>query len=311
MIYSNLVMQNQQKFEENGWFKVILDLAGLLDHEQLQAKEKASHHDLAPRLEVFNDFCAVCVLCDVELPELEKEFFMARLDNEGDKDEKERAVGIRKLVNKRLKGQRSKSAHTARAVAVAIQAFAIRGSYCGAEEEDMVAMINYILTTELGLEPIRPEYGDRKVKSSKNEMAPETEIQVFIIDDDLKEITKTAHSLAGWPGLEVMFLHQQVDGGGYRELMGDEKVNELNALAEKVFSLNPSLILMDQGLNRLKGSELMYAIRKFYEAKDKQSPAFVANTDGSGDELAEAGAYANLGKGRDPKGLRQALSVAK
>lgn len=308
MTYSNLVEQNRQKFEQSEWLKVISDLAILLDHEHFQIKESASSHDVRPRLNVFNDFCAICVRCDVELPELEKGFFMAHIREKTDKEKIARAASIRKSVKARLKGQRGKDARTTRALAEVLCAFSHRGPYGGADEPDMIAMINFLLA-ESGLDPIRPDYGDRKVESSKDEKAPDKELSILIIDDDSKEIVKTAHALTGWPSVTVSFLLQKCQKEGWNTLTGEEKENEFKVLAEKVFGLRPDVILMDQGLSRIEGSDLIPAIRSFFEGKEKKAPNFVANTGGSGRELIEAGAYENFEKGMKPKGLRQALNV--
>jgi len=86
----------------------------------------------------------------------------------------------------------------------------------------------------------------------------------------------------------------------WKELEGEELTKELMSVAEQVLTLEPQVILMDQGLISIKGSDLVRTIR---ESSDGSNIIFVANTGGTTDKLYSAGCLTNFDKGKDARNV--------
>ncbi len=304
MEYVAYVRKHEAKFKRVSLFKLALDLAEMLDDQaltiDLNKGDSYSRTALAEMRElIFDDFCTICCHAGAPIPLLEQELCKAHLpakedDEDEDKESKkafEEAREIKQRVEKQLKGNCANEAIVCRAMALTLQIFPKCGGYSGIRKKQLIAVINDSLIS-LGLEPIRPDYKDRKVKSSTSFQGPQKKTKVLIFDDSFDEIIKTKRALAGWSNLKVEHLIYKRPWGA-RSLPEEEKEAELERAAKEILELKPQIVLMDQGLGPINGHEVILKVKKLTEIP----PVFVGNTGGSPDELNEAGAIGNCDKG--------------
>lgn len=307
MKYVAYVKKHEVKFEGRGLIKLALDLAEMLDHEDLTisiSENSYSQSSLAEMREpIFDDFCAVCCHAEVPIPVLEEELYKAHLlDNEDKKnDEFQEAQRIEQHVKNQLENNCSSEANICRAAAAILKIFPECGGYSGIKRKQLVAVVNDVLVNS-GLKPVRPDYKSRKIKSSISFQGPQKEIKVLVFDDSFDEIIKTRRALAGWPSLKVEHLIYKRPVGAY-SLYEKEKEAELKRTAQEILKLKPRIVLMDQGLGPIDGHEVILKIKELTETP----PVFVGNTGGSSEELCKAGAIGNCDKGEKLNCVEEAI----
>lgn len=312
MKYVAYARKHEARFKGVGLFKLALDLAEMLDDQaltiDLSKGDSYSWTNLAEMREpIFEDFCTICCHAGAPVPLLEQGLYKVHLPTKEDDEDKEskkaleEARKIKQSVEKQLNGNCASEATVCRAMALTLQIFPKCGGYSGIEKKQLIAVINDSLIS-LGLEPIRPNYKDREVKSSTSFQGPQKKTKVLVFDDQLDEIIKTKRALAGWSNLEVEYLIYKRPRGAH-SLSEEEKEAELERAAKEILKLKPQIVLMDQGLGTIDGHEVILKIKELAEAP----PVFVGNTGGSGEELDEVGAIGNCDKGRKLDCVKKAL----
>ena len=288
--------------------KLMLDLANLLDNVLFQLdeiKESYQRTEMAAlREEVFHDFCALCVQSGIPVPAMEATLISAQGPSVNDEARKAHANRVKNFVEPALAKLGRKTSVKAKQCRTLLEAFAnlpnLSATYPGSVKgKELECLINQMLI-EIGQEPIRPDYQSRTVGEVKNS-APKQK-KVVIVDDDRKEMLKTARALAGWEGLEISFYHY-VPSGDRWGMTPEKRQAELSTTAQAVVEMKPDVALMDQGLDPIEGDDLVRKIREICP----NGPVFVANTGGSDDKLRSAGALENCDKGRRLGGLAQAV----
>lgn len=251
------------------------------------------------REEIFIILCDICVRCGVALPPIEADVVRFWLKVRTQAEHVNRARAIRSEVVGRLVGNRSKSAGDARMFSSMIASFpSVLENFSCIDGRMLTAAINDRLLS-LGLEPIRPALtGKRVERLPVSEAGPATLKSVLIVDDEESALLRTARALIGWPNMAIgFFLQNQNDS--------EERTdNPLLTTAQDILRLTPDLILMDQGLAGIRGSDLIRHIVELTVVP----PVFIANTGGDDTELRRAGALTNCDKGRVANGIRQAIT---
>lgn len=278
--------------------KLMFDLASLLDNVLFQLdgiKDGYQCTEMAAlREEVFHDFCALCVRAGISVPAMEETLIAAQAPTADEKTRESHAVRVKIFIEPVLGkvGRKvSAKAKVVRALAESFTNLPSLSGYSGVSGKQLECVINQMLIA-LGLEPVRPDYQSRNVKTVNGQRRSEK--KVVIVDDDRKEMLKTARALAGWEGLNVSFHHCEPSGDRWSMTSG-ERQEELSRAAQAVVELKPDIVLVDQGLGSFEGDDL---VRKIREICPNSSPIFVANTGGSDDKLRAAGALENCDKGR-------------
>jgi CheY-like chemotaxis protein len=160
-----------------------------------------------------------------------------------------------------------------------------------------MAVVNRALLN-LGKEPFRflPE-----LRLPPEDLVPERELSVLIVDDKAEDIFKTALALAGWPKLKVFWEHQ--DTKMSFDPTDEQKEQELDRLCKAILARQPDIILMDQGLRGVNGSDLVPHV-----LKGLPPVVIIANTGGGTDELHAAGAISSASKGEKmERAMREAM----
>lgn len=166
-----------------------------------------------------------------------------------------------------------------------------------ASRVDFLLGLNLALLTA-GLEPLRPDPETAKLNQGTGERHPARPVRVLIVDDHLDEIVKTWSALRGWHGLQLDALLVEDDPSETAEIQAE-------CIASRILDRRADIILMDQGLPRTSGSEMIQRIRRMWLAEI----IFVGNTGGSSERLDEVGALSNCCKGERLEGLRRGLSM--
>lgn len=121
------------------------------------------------------------------------------------------------------------------------------------------------------------------------------EAKVLIVDDRLDEVVNTALAIAGWPTVALSaLLHRR-----------DESGHGVENLARQIVELNPDIVLMDQMLAGVLGSDVV----RWMDRNLPRHTLVVANSGGDGRELHEAGALQNCCKGENFRGLERAIAL--
>ncbi len=293
-------------------YKMALDLAAILDSAAAQVTEDASRGWEGPReqrLRTFNLLCAICVKANIAPPNLEEGLWRGALPRTYNKDRFEQARKVaretRLRVRKHLKGQTRPAANMARALMETINLFPDCDGFTGINKENIMAMLNRLLVDELSLAPFRPDYSAMTIPDVLHADGSARPATVVIVDDDPNELLKSALTLIGIPNLAVKFVHYK-SASAWNKPQGQELQNKLLEVARSVLELTPDVIVMDQGLGDIEGSDLVTTIKN---QNPEHRPIFVANTGGDPNKLLNAGCLDNFEKGRAPKSIRQAISA--
>jgi len=174
--------------------------------------------------------------------------------------------------------------------------------YKDTKRERLMAIISSNLVA-LGLEPIRPDYSKISFKLPLDVAVPVKMIEVLIFDDSIRDIVKTLRGLAGWPNVKFSFHQYQPEESKYSRSI-EEKVAEQNKAASVIAASGAQIVLMDQGLGAIDGSDVVRNVIATYT----KHPIFVPNTGGEPDELQNAGAMNdNCDKGQRWGALSRAI----
>ena len=312
MDYSSIFDSNVDAFSEAGMLKVAIDMIKILNMEEFGVGKPESWDYLTAskaeaRENAFNKFCAVCLASGVKLPDLEVAFYEAPLFDfaKGNRDKAlvKEADAVRDHVNCQLEGKRSiKDVKLCRALQTVADLFPDTG-YQRYSDKKMRAMMNRLLLG-LGCEPIRPDYSTIRINLDRM-TEPKREVKILIVDDNKEEALKTAIAIAGWPAVNIEFFFYN-SKCSWKKLQDQEKENVLLAAAQEVLGRRAQIILMDQGLGDIEGSELIGVIE---DIVSDFHPWFVGNTGGSDEKLIAAGALQNCEKGKNIAGISQAIKL--
>lgn len=308
--YSKIVVKNEKELLAAGHIKLAEDLAILLDANEfaIPSSDKWTYDIkelIKARERVFNKFCAVCIAANAGLPPVETEFFESRLHSEYNMELEEEIVleqiRAKKFIRQQLSGKRSQKAILCRSLQRVMDLFP-RPGYERFDEEKLFAMMNILLVNE-GCKPLRPDYSKIRLNTQQT-LAPEKEIKILIVDDCKDVALRTASALAGWPKLKIEFYFycRKLQ---WKMLKDEAKEEALSATALDVLKRSTDVILMDQGLGDIQGSDLIAKIRDLSETP----PLFVGNTAGSDSELLSAGALTNCDKGEQLWGIIDAIKM--
>jgi len=89
---------------------------------------------------------------------------------------------------------------------------------------------------------------------------------ILIVDDSLSELLKTAMAFIGWPNLSIGYYYFVPSMNGAKK--DDEETNlgvakaDLERTVRDIIAINPEIILMDQGLESIKGYTLIEMLKK-------------------------------------------------
>src|SRR3989338_3667436 len=304
MNYTLFTAENMLKFDSEGMLKVAKDIAMLLDHPILDANEiDAGKAEM--REAIFHDFCAICVQTDVPVPELEPILYEAHLPkvstNEAEAHQEKIDILSAHIQSQLLDDGNEKNMIIS-CVTILAAFPSLNSRFGNVTSKQLEAFINNLLV-KLGKKPIRPNYNDRKVQMATEQVRPRKPTKILIFDDSENEIVRTAQALVGWKNIEMGFLHYNT-ARPYSELSGEPLNVELKKMADIILSTKPKIVLMDQGLMKIKGSDLTRVLLSMPDA-----PIIVANTGGSDDKLRKAGALANCDKGSNLQGVKEAIRM--
>lgn len=306
MNYTKLVLDHKAVLKKAGFLKLAQDLASLLDgpdftdcmNDDTPSYDKRRAVDL--RDELFNPFCAIFAKVGLELPSLEISHFRLFPEeiSERDKAETDRIV-------RHLRAQNHKCPQADKGVLEGLEVVfgtysQLASEYGSVRKSDLIKLANRILLSN-GLEVVRPDYSTWQPGPALGMEAPAKSARVLVFDDDKSEIGRTLLGLVGWPRLElVACLYERTERVGRSQ---EAKQKAMKDSALKIISLDPDVVLMDQGLIDFEGSELIPVIQEVA----RREVTFVANTGGEDDKLRKVGAWPNCNKGKNLDGLRGAL----
>ena len=286
--------------------KTALDHAVLLDGECLRIRSGGDAEERGAgaakvRQDLFEEFCAIFARAGLPVPGLERETILAQLPAKSDEKlvaEASRVTAFVDGLGLGLAGSGVCSdigslAQVVRLLPDLLQPF-------GSVRESILALLNSKLL-EAGLPLLRPDHATLKFGDASGRPAPDRTLSVLIVDDEAKQIVRTFRAIAGWPGLAI---------GAIMPCCGwnDDAAKALAATAADVIACRPDIVVMDQGIGGIRGSDL---IRKIGELMpDGLRVVFVGNTGGSPQELEEAGAIGNMDKGENIRPFLIALDRA-
>ncbi|PIR53373.1 hypothetical protein COU76_01440 [Candidatus Peregrinibacteria bacterium CG10_big_fil_rev_8_21_14_0_10_49_10] len=291
MIYKQFI--EERDFSTHA--KLAEDLAYALDHPV--ANDKNSYGIAEKRAEIFHLFCALCVRSGIAVPRLDE---LVRKDGlEKRKDLSETAAAFLAAAAAKLETVPAEQRTQLQELMAAYRVIAQIESYSGASTKNIAALMNDILTDD----PIRPDYSTISIPSHPESIAPNEPTRILIVDDTATEILNSHLASSGIANTEFRWLLQ--DCKGFGDFASEaEKRTELEKLSKVILAEEPQVILMDQGLRRLKGSDVVLFLLQELSSKIR----FVANTGGSPEELLSAtGGYYNFEKGRKKQALYDAL----
>ncbi len=267
--------------------KLATDLARLLDNQQFAVDPKNGYYGLPNvRQDVFDKFCRVCVGANAPVPDLETALIECHLPQNVEDKNVKASETLAKVLTSRVEGHDGVTADVVRAMATMFTVFPNLQGYGSVDNNALVAMANRNLI-RMAREPIRPKYEPLTIDCS----TPPRPLKVLIVDDDIGEILKTASSLAGWPDVDVSWIHQKSNLGYSPSTATIE--NATIELAQAVVARGCDVVFMDQGMRDIEGDKV---VAKLIE--QGACMVFVANTGGNGDELKDAGCVASAEKGR-------------
>lgn len=293
--------------------KIAIDLAKLLNLADLEPKGESyeATSTAEVRQKVFDAFCSVCVQAGVEVPDLEPNLYLPFTPKDPSSPElqkkslqlQEITTAVRTNLEKMTGESRARSEALLTFLQIFLAKFDPVQSYGGVSTREVLATLNKQLV-EAGCEPIRPDYTKMDFKGARDEREPQTPVKVVTVDDSLKEAVNSAFAIVGWPNVTAELLIYQRKSG-YGDMKEEERLVAFAKLAEEIFEANPNVVLMDQTLDQgLEGSELIAYLKKDPRA---QNIRFVANTGGGDEKMAKEGAYPNFDKGKNFRGIRQAI----
>jgi hypothetical protein len=302
MNYQKFVFNQEKVFAEK--LKVASDLAKILDNPlfkiNLKGDERPDEDVLEGREIVFGIFSNFCKSCDGKIPPYEKnfyKFFLPKKEEAGEK-ELEKVMALRNDIKSRLKGVKKYPATIIRSIADLMVMFSSEREIT---KKNMMAMINDALD-KFGMDLIKKDFADYSMNFPIGRSGPKELTKVVIFDDCKEELMNTARRLAGWPNVDFVCLHYK--GKYFSDSDTKNKEEELKKAAKSILKNSPKIVLMDQGLFSIEGSDV---VRKIKEINLTSGIVFVANTGGSSDELNKAGAIGNLEKGRNLGSLERAI----
>jgi len=304
MNYTLFTAKNMLKFDSKGLLKVAEDIATLLDHPILEANE-IDDRKAEMREAVFHDFCAICVQADIPVPELEPILYEAHLTKVSANEteaHREKIDILSAHIRSQLLDDSSEKNMIMSCVTILTAFPSLNSRFGNITSKQLEAFINSLLV-KLGKKPIRPNYNDRKVQMATEQVGPGKPTKILIFDDSKDEIVRTARAFVGWKNIETEFLHYDT-ARSYSELSGEPLNVELKKTADVILSTKSKIVLMDQGLMKINGSDLTRVLLSMPDA-----PIVVANTGGSDDKLRQAGAFANCDKGSNLQGVKEAIGM--
>lgn len=264
------------------------DLARLMDEPLFTLERSNFHQMLSPRESAYGYFCLACKKLGISLPPLEEEILSHYLPKKRDskKSEIKENLDLARRIRETIKVHDDSSLFDALATIFEVFPEIGEDSFYGINKKNLLAVLNTRLAS-MGFEPFRflPEELPRIV-----DLSLKREVLVLIVDDTPGEILETALPLAGWPNLRVDWEYQSNDIGF--DPKEEKKEEERKRMADAVISKNPDIILMDQGLKGIKGSDLIPRIKEALPFT-----VIIANTGGSPKELHSAGAIGSANKG--------------
>lgn len=300
MKYAPLAAEHD--FAEHG--KLAQDLAFALDHP-VAACTKEYGSPIKERMAIFDAFCALCEKHGIGLPPLEESIREHGMLERKKEMPTENAAFLAKAQGQlaslppELQEEFTRLTH-------ALEVIAAIESYSGVSSENIRALLNDVLVKKAGLEPIRPDYASVTLPQHPESVRIAAQAKLLIVDDTASEMLKSHLAASGIAQLEPAWLLHEVAGyGDFKD--ADEKRAEVERMAAAIREQDPRVVLMDQGLRRINGSDIVSLMTREQTSKI----LFVANTGGNADELLRAGCVGsgNYDKGRRPKALYDALQM--
>lgn len=265
------------------------DLARLLDEPLFAINPSNAFSMVSVREAAYGQFCAACQAVSVPLPPLDPIVLEYHLPKHDACEEPQIRASLKlaQELRQRTDGSSDNNHVLCYAVALMLETFPSTGGFRGIERKGLVAVANRALLN-LGQEPIRdiPE-----LELPPDDVAPERPVTVLIVDDTPQEIFSTALELVGWPNIAVDWILQG-NGIGF-SISEKEREQELDRLTQEILAKQPDVVLMDQGMKGVEGSDIVPLIRQ-----KLPNVVVIANTGGSADELMAVGAVGSANKGR-------------
>ncbi len=297
-------MKLQQLVEEQGaakfgtLLKVALDYARLLEDDFLQIDDNPETRTRTAQMRqvMFEEFCAVFSAAGLPIPALETDLLLALQPAADDVMVAEARSTAQLLRQRMLQATRRDPDLEVMADALVLMPWLLKDF--GAPRFDLRSMTN-IMLYRAGLDPIRPDYSKIRFGNATKESAPKRPLHILIVDNDQADIVRTARALMGWPNVKTHTM-QQSSGS---ELVPDVL---LAAAAREIIARSPDIVIMDQGLDRITGSDLIKLV--IQKQRSDQHIIFVGNSGGDAEALLCAGALVNLNKGHNLEPLRLAIT---
>lgn len=306
MEFSSFALQQAEKLGESA--KIAADLAMLLDHDILSAKTIAAQKFGAARLavmrlEVLDDFCALCSRQGIPVPELEPEILALCQPRRPAKDEAAAIRGLVKDARSRL-GRRRPKADARRDLLAVARCLELMPGLVGGK--DSLAAFRSALNSrllELGSPTVRPDFSGLVVPNAAGCLPAPRPLTALVVDDDISEIVRTLRALAGWPGLMFGIMRFAPEGDRWN-CPPEKKAEILGEATATVLKARPDIVIMDEGMPIVDGGELIRAIKA---AQPELRIEFVGNSGGMGEALKQAGAIGNMRKGMEIEPLERAI----
>jgi len=295
-----LVSDNAAKFGANA--KLAADLAAMLDGDLLDLtrnRNEEIHVMALGRLKLMASFRSLCLAAGVSPPRFE-EWPLLALISEPTEIALRDADEARARIRREVEGlPESEAVSGLLSLERTIGLLPSLVTEHGASRPMLLARIDLLLL-RLGKEPLGLLAGGAEGSPRSRLPEPARTLKVLIVDDRIDDIIKTFSALAGSPGLEIGCLRVQLEWGADRQAA-------LQQTAAAVLAEKPDIVLMDQGMSPISGSDLIRAIGEMETGSDRV--VFVGNTGGSPEVLNEAGAIGNCRKGEDISPVRQAIRM--
>lgn len=289
MIYLNLVQNCHELF--GGLLKLAIDLAKILDHPLFQITDESKNNygsdPTAKRQVAFNQLCAICLKSGIELPKMEIKLLQSITGVSKIKTEHQAQAETLKTRVLELIGTEHEDI---KSLATVLSVFPMCfDGYSSLNAEKIQAMINLKLM-EAGLEPLRPDYVLGKFPT--NRTAPHKLIRVLVVDDSIEAAMTTMINLSGWHNLDVDLFHFNPSERSQYSVSAEKKQELINGVCMEIETRQPNVVLMDQGMNPIEGSDIVREMKK----RDS-TIIFVGNTDGGDEKLISAGTTETCRKG--------------
>lgn len=299
---------NQHVSQFGNQRKAAQDFATLLDSTAFDVASGPANEERTTlaraRQSLFEVFCAVCVQAGLPAPELERETIQAQLPSPSSDPSRQQPVrDMIASVRERLAGQPGgQAADDVAALLRTVELLPGLMDSFGSSSDTLMAMLNSRLM-DAGLQPLRPNHATMTWSNAASQAAPARPLRVLIVDDSPDEVIRTFRAIVGWPGLDIEALVVTVGWNSQRDVA-------LQDTARAVIERQPDVVLMDQGIGLIRGSDVILKIRQL---EPEAKMVFVGNTGGSPEDLEGAGAIGNMSKGCDlwpfKAGLRRAEKI--